>query len=90
MATSLAEKIRYEPQVLDYVEKIKNLFRKVDRKALEKALEGKNLERLCEVLQVSPEEIKSLLQQGHEKAHSLMKRYPDFAEAVEKATKKKK
>lgn len=89
MGAGLAEKIKHESRVWDYVEKIKNLFRKVDRRALEKAIEEQNLESLCEVLKVSPEDIKSLLQQGHEKTQELMKKHPEFAEAVEKAQKKK-
>jgi hypothetical protein len=84
MSFALAEKIKQDPDFLEHLEKIKLLLGKVDKKALEKALQEKNLGRAAEILGLTEGQLKSFLDLGLEKAHAFAKRHPEVAEAAKK------
>lgn len=82
MEDKLRQELITEKDFLRHAEKIKNLFSKADRKALELALEKKDLPDICKALSVSEEGLQLLLKSGLNETQNVAMKHPNLANVV--------
>ncbi len=91
MGQTLGEKIFDEKDMLQHVQRVKELFSKANKEALDNALRSGDLPLTCKLLGVSQADLELFLKSGLREAQRIAKRHPEFAEAAKqkKQTMKK-